>query len=49
MGRPPGKMDVATYVLRELKGSFLESFEVTAQVAADLVERCIEQGVTSQL
>ncbi len=49
VGRPQGKMDVATYVLRELKGANLESFEVTAQVAADLVERCIEQGVASQL
>ena len=49
VGRPQGKMDVATYVLRELKGAYLESFEVTAQVAADLVEKCIESGVASQL
>jgi len=49
VGRPPGKMDVATYVLRELKGSYLEGFEVTAQVAADLVERCIIQGVSAHL
>ena len=49
VGRPQGKMDVATYVLRELKGAYLESFEVTAQVAADLVEKCIEQGVAAQL
>ena len=49
VGRPQGKMDVATYVLRELKGAYLESFEVTAQVAADLVEKCIESGVASLL
>lgn len=49
VGRPPGKMDVATYVLRELKGSYLDDFEVTCQAAADLVERCVESGVASQL
>lgn len=38
VGRPPGKMDVATYVLRELKGAYLEEFEFEAQEAARLVE-----------
>lgn len=41
IGRPPGRMQVADYVLRELKGSFLEDFELTVQRAADLVERSL--------
>ena len=41
IGRPPGKMAVADYVLRELKGNFLTDFEVTAQLAADAVEEVL--------
>lgn len=44
IGRPPGKMQVADYVLRELKGNFLEDFELTVQSAADLVERVLTEG-----
>ena len=49
IGRPPGKMSVADYALRQLKGNFAEEFLVKAQEAADAVERCLEQGVASQL
>lgn len=49
IGRPPGKMSVADYALRQLKGSFAEEFLVMAQEAADVVERCLEHGVASQL
>ena len=49
IGRPPGKMSVADYALRKLKGNFAEEFLVMAQEAADTVERCLEQGVSSQL
>lgn len=41
IGRPPGKMQVADYVLRELKGNFLQEFELTAEDAADAVERIL--------
>ena len=41
IGRPPGKMPVADYVLRELKGNNLEDFLVTAQTAADQVEQLL--------
>ena len=41
IGRPPGKMSVADYVLRELKGNNLEDFLVTAQTAADQVEQLL--------
>lgn len=44
IGRPPGKMQVADYVLRELKGGFLDEFNVTAERAADLVERILTEG-----
>ena len=44
IGRPPGKMDVATYVLRELKGTYLEEFELDAQLAADAIERVLTSG-----
>ncbi len=44
IGRPPGKMQVADYVLRELKGGFLDEFNTTAERAADLVERILTEG-----
>ena len=44
IGCPPGKMQVADYVLRELKGGFLDEFNITAERAADLVERVLTEG-----
>ena len=44
IGRPPGKMQVANYVLRELRGGFLDEFNITAECAADLVERILTEG-----
>lgn len=41
IGRPPGKMPVATYVLRELKGNFLEEFTATCADAADEAEKLL--------
>ena len=46
VGRPPGKMSVADYALRTLKGNFLEEFLVEAEDAADVVEQCLSHGVT---
>lgn len=45
IGRPPGRMQVADYVLRELKGNFLQEFELMAQDSADAVELCVQRGV----
>lgn len=42
IGRPPGRMAVADYVLRELKGTALEEFLVTVEVAADEVEKLLK-------
>ena len=44
IGRPPGKMQVADYVLRELKGGSLDEFNITTERAADLVERVLTEG-----
>ena len=41
IGRPPGRMDVATYVLRELKGTQLEEFEVDVASAAAAIEAAL--------
>ena len=49
IGRPPGKMSVADYALRKLKGNYAEEFLVLAEEAADAVERCLADGVASQL
>ena len=42
IGRPPGRMKVADYVLKELKGAALEEFFVTVEVAADEVEKLLK-------
>ena len=44
IGRPLGRMAVADYVLRELKGTSLEAFCITAEVAADEIERLIRSS-----
>ncbi len=44
IGRPPGKMNVADYVLRELKGNYLTEFEICAQDAASLCEKILTNG-----
>lgn len=44
IGRPPGRMAVADYVLRELKGASLEAFCITAEVGADEIERLIRSS-----
>ena len=38
IGRPPGRMDPADYVLQELKGDTLAQLEATSVSAADIVE-----------
>ena len=42
IGRPPGRMKVADYVLKEFKGTALEEFLVTVEVAADEVEKLLK-------
>ncbi|MCI1666122.1 MAG: aminoacyl-tRNA hydrolase [Atopobiaceae bacterium] len=45
IGRPPGRMDPADYVLRQLKGDFAEDFSAMVGEAADAVEEVIADGV----
>ncbi|MCH3967627.1 MAG: aminoacyl-tRNA hydrolase [Atopobiaceae bacterium] len=45
IGRPPGRMDPADYVLRTLKGSFADDFAAMVTTAADVVESCVNDGV----
>lgn len=49
IGRPPGKMDVASYVLRELKGAARKEFMFNAQAGADLCQTCISAGIQTLL
>ena len=46
IGRPPGKMSVADYALRQLKGKYLEEFELLAMDAAKVCEACVKNGVS---
>ena len=45
IGRPPGKMSVADWALRQLKGAQADDFDVEVAVAADLVESVLTTGV----
>ena len=47
IGRPPGKMPVADYVLQQLKNQTLEDFIFQTQDAADVLESCLSDGVTA--
>lgn len=46
IGRPPGKMDVATYVLRQLKGTQAEELHLLASDAAACAQECLVRGVS---
>ncbi|MDR1713295.1 MAG: aminoacyl-tRNA hydrolase [Coriobacteriales bacterium] len=45
IGRPPGRMNAADYVLQKLSGEVLEQLDVTAAEAAALTRQAIEQGI----
>ena len=45
IGRPPGRMDTADYVLKQLRAREAEDFEVTAGQAAEAAALCITRGV----
>lgn len=46
IGRPPGRMAAADYVLAPLKKQSFEDIEHAAQIAADAVEDIVSQGLT---
>ncbi len=47
IGRPPGRMAPADYVLQQLKGRDLEDFEVTVSLAEAAARFAIESGVAA--
>ena len=49
IGRPPGRMEVAAYVLKPMKGADWSDFELMAEEAADLIERAVAEGLANVL
>jgi PTH1 family peptidyl-tRNA hydrolase len=45
VGRPPGRMDAADWVLQPLKGAALDDFEATIPTAAQATLSLLEDGV----
>ena len=44
IGRPPGRMDPADYVLRDVPGADRDSWDVMIETAVDEIERLIRTG-----
>ncbi|MGD8822837.1 MAG: aminoacyl-tRNA hydrolase [Anaerolineales bacterium] len=49
IGRPPGRMDPAAYVLQDFKELDLEIIEITLSRAADCAERIILEGIAEAM
>ncbi len=49
VGRPPGRMDPADYVLQPLKGTALEEFEDAIPCAAQAVLAILEHGIEAAM
>ena len=49
VGRPPGRMDAADYVLQPLKGAALEDLEGSIPAAAQAVLSILEHGVDAAM
>jgi PTH1 family peptidyl-tRNA hydrolase len=49
IGRPPGRMDAADYVLQPLKGAALEELEASVPAAAQAVLHVLEHGIESAM
>ncbi|MCW2902784.1 MAG: peptidyl-tRNA hydrolase [Streptosporangiaceae bacterium] len=47
VGRPPGRMDPATFVLRDFSGSERKELDLHVEQAADAVESLIGEGLAS--
>ncbi|HEX9765829.1 MAG TPA: aminoacyl-tRNA hydrolase, partial [Nitriliruptorales bacterium] len=47
IGRPPGRMDPADFVLRSFTAAERTGIDVTIQQAADAVEHLVEHGLAS--
>jgi PTH1 family peptidyl-tRNA hydrolase len=49
VGRPPGRMDAADWVLQQLRGDALEEFEAAVPTAAQAVLHILEHGIESAM
>jgi len=49
IGRPPGRMDAAAYVLQDFRGDDLEIMKVTLDRAADAVEVFLSKGIVTAM
>lgn len=49
VGRPPGRMDAADWVLQQLKGDALDEFEASIPTAAQAVMHIMEHGIDSAM
>ena len=49
IGRPPGRMDPAAYVLQDFRGDDLEIMKVTLDRAADAVEVFLSKGIVAAM
>lgn len=49
VGRPPGRMDAADYVLQPLRGEALEEFEASIPFAAQAVLHILEHDIESAM
>jgi PTH1 family peptidyl-tRNA hydrolase len=49
VGRPPGRMDAADYVLAPLKGAVLEGFEASILTAAQACISILEVGIAAAM
>ncbi len=49
VGRPPGRMDPADFVLQPMRGEALEDFEAIMPTAAQAVMHVLEHGVESAM
>lgn len=49
IGRPPGRMDAADYVLQVLKRDALEDFEITVKQAAEAAVFALRQGIDAAM
>ena len=47
IGRPPGRMDAADYVLKDFNSTEREELPVTLELAADAAEMIVTEGITS--
>ncbi len=49
VGRPPGRMDAADWVLQQLRGETLEDFEAMIPTGAQAVMHVLEHGIESAM